>query len=259
MQTFEVYIALILTTIVILLFAVGLIALILQYRRRKMEYTLEKDKLDKFHREELLKAQVDMQLQTMKDIGREIHDNVGQRLTLASIYTSQLAQINSNPDLQKKLKSIGNIINESLSELRSLSKSITNEKLDSSELIHTFEQECDRVRALNTCKVLFNTPVASFQITAIHRIFLQRIVQEFFQNSLKHSGCTEISILLTCMKDVLQMDLIDNGKGFNINQIPDGIGLGNIKARADLLNATYLLASESGKGVHMQIKLPLNI
>lgn len=259
MQLSEIYIALILTTIIILVFTLGIIIFILQYRKRKMEYKLEKDILTKSHQEELLKTQIDIQVQTMKDIGREIHDNVGQKLTLASIYTGQLAHSSSNLEIQGKLNSIGAIINESLSELRSLSKSITNELIDSYELIQLLDNECARLRALNMCTVHFYHTNQKFQLSAIQKNFIHRIVQEFFQNSLKHSSCKQISINLSLIDNCLDLNLIDDGIGFDLQKSFEGIGLKNIKSRADLLNAFCSFNSEVGKGTQLNIKLTLNI
>lgn len=244
---------------VCLIIVSGIVIFIIQYRKRKLEYNSEKELMNKSHQEELLKTQIDIQVQTMKDIGREIHDNVGQKLTLASIYTGQLAHSSSNLEIQGKLNSIGAIINESLSELRSLSKSITNELIDSYELIQLLDNECARLRALNMCTVHFYHTNQKFQLSAIQKNFIHRIVQEFFQNSLKHSSCKQISINLSLIDNCLDLNLIDDGIGFDLQKSFEGIGLKNIKSRADLLNAFCSFISEVGKGTQLNIKLTLNI
>ncbi|MBK7587848.1 MAG: histidine kinase dimerization/phosphoacceptor domain-containing protein [Bacteroidetes bacterium] len=99
-------------------------------------------------------------------------DNVGQKLTLASIYTSQLAHANFHPDIQTQLHSIGEIINDSLTELRSLSKSITNEAIDSAELFSILKNECAKVNALQICQVNFIETEEPFVVSAVQKKIL---------------------------------------------------------------------------------------
>lgn len=236
----------------------GIVIFIIQYRKRKLEYNTDKALLNKTHQEELLKTQIDIQMQTLKDIGREIHDNVGQKLTLASIYTSQLAHANFHPDIQTQLHSIGEIINDSLTELRSLSKSITNEAIDSAELFTIIKNECAKVNALQICQVNFIETEEPFVVSAVQKNFIQRILQEFIHNSLKHASCKTINVEMNYHASNLQIQLSDDGIGFDMQQNSEGIGLNNMKSRADLLNADYSMISELGKGTYCKITLPLN-
>ena len=223
-----------------------------------MEYNTDKELLNKAHQEELLKTQIDIQIQTIKDIGREIHDNVGQKLTLASIYTSQLVHANIHPDIHTQLLSIGEIINDSLTELRSLSKSITNEAIDSVELFSILNNECANVNALHICQVNFVEAGEPFVVSAVQKNFIQRILQEFIHNSLKHASCKTIDVEIIYHASNLQIQLRDDGVGFDMQQTSEGIGLINMKSRADLLNADYSMISELGKGTYCKITLPLN-
>lgn len=243
--------------LVCLVIVSGLVVFIIQYRKRKMEYTAEMALINKSHEDELLMSQLDIQVQTMQDIGREIHDNVGQKLTLASIYTSRMIDHFENDGSKDKIIAIGQLINESLHELRSLSKSITNEKINSTELIAILDQECERVNTLQNCSVHFSKPKALFTMSAIQKNFIHRIVQEFFQNSLKHASCTDIHLKINFESSILDLTLADNGIGFNTNRISGGIGLDNMRSRARLLNAAFLLDSKIGNGVTLNIKLPL--
>ncbi|MBK8610826.1 MAG: histidine kinase dimerization/phosphoacceptor domain-containing protein [Chitinophagaceae bacterium] len=89
------------------------------------------------HHIELLNTQLESQQQTMHFIGQEIHDSVAQKLTLASIYTQRMEFDNEMPGIKDKLTGVSKIINDSLLELRELSKNLTDTKLQKI-------QECDR-------------------------------------------------------------------------------------------------------------------
>ena len=91
-----VIISIVLYNIFFLAFVGGIIIFIRQYRLKKKSHEKELEIADQLHKEELLQTQVEIQKQTMKHIGREIHDNVGQKLTLSGLYLQQLLMDNKN-------------------------------------------------------------------------------------------------------------------------------------------------------------------
>jgi signal transduction histidine kinase len=210
------------------------------------------------HQKELLSNQLEIQTQTMQHIGREIHDNIGQKLTLASIYAQQLAFENKAPHINENIENIGGIINQSLVELRQLSKSLTDDAIEDNSIIDLIENECVRINDLKKCEVIFKYElkiiVDSYQIKSI----LFRITQEFLQNSIKHSKCKIINISLKKSENSIQLELQDDGVGFNINTIESkGIGLSNMKKRTEILNGTFDLESKINFGTNLMIQIPI--
>ncbi|MBK8685456.1 MAG: hypothetical protein IPN26_10910 [Bacteroidetes bacterium] len=88
----EIYIFIILSSLIVGTFITGIVLFMLQYRKRVKLYEQEKQLTEALHQSELQHAKIEIQQLTMSDIGRELHDGIGQRMTLASIY---LRQINS--------------------------------------------------------------------------------------------------------------------------------------------------------------------
>ena len=200
---------------------------------------------------------MEIQTQTMKYIGREIHDNVGQKLTLSSLYLQQLLLENKTTKLNKNLNTINGIINESLNELRQLSKSLTDDHIKDHSIIELIEEECKRMRELKVFVITFNhesqiAPI-SYQIKSV----LLRIVQEFLQNSMKHSKCKHVDIMLTNKNNEIHLSLKDNGIGFDIATIKtDGIGLKNMSKRIEMNNGLFNLVSTK-KGTQIDVKIPV--
>ena len=87
----ETIITIFIFNIFFILFIVAVVVFIKQYKTKKKEHTAMLLFQKEQHQQELLFAQIEIQQQTMQHIGREIHDNIGQKLTLASLYTQQLA------------------------------------------------------------------------------------------------------------------------------------------------------------------------
>ena len=243
-------------SIFLVIFIVGGILYILQSRRKKIENIQEKEKLQIMHTQEILSTQLEMQTQTMQHIGREIHDNVGQKLTLASLYTQQLAYENKAPHINDKIENIGLIINESLAELRQLSKSLTNDRINDNNIVQLLQQECNNVNDLKKCEVSFICSVYNVALPYQKKSVLLRIVQEFLQNSMKHARCKKITVSFQKNENGLQLILQDDGEGFDKNKITStGIGLSNMKKRAEIIGGIFTLESKLGIGTKLTIEI----
>lgn len=254
----EIVEAIIVASIIIIAFITAVVAFIIQYRRRKLVHLKETEMLNEKHNAELLSTQLEMQTQTMQYIGREIHDNVGQKLTLASLYTQRLAYENKAPQINDKIENISQIINESLTELRQLSKSLTDDSIADNTIMVLLEQECNRVNSTKKCRVHFNSNQKTIVLPYQTKSILVRIVQEFLQNSIKHASCKNIDVALYVSDAVIVLQLNDDGKGFDTSSTTgNGIGLNNMKKRAELIGGKFSFESKPGAGTKLNIEIPL--
>lgn len=254
----EILEAIIVSSIIIIAFILAVAAFIIQYRRRKLTHIKETEVLHEKHNAELLTTQLEMQQQTMQYIGREIHDNVGQKLTLASLYTQQLAYENKAPLINDKIENISQIINESLTELRQLSKSLTNDSIADNTITALLQQECKRVNSTKKCRVRFSSNQKNTNLPYQTKSILVRIVQEFLHNSIKHAGCKNIEVSLSENEVSICLQLKDDGKGFNTNKVTgNGIGLNNMKKRTALIGGKFCLTSKVGTGTILNIEIPI--
>lgn len=252
----------VLASVMLLIFIWGIIVFIFKYQKRKLMYEKEKAAQDERHVREMLFTKLEIQQNTMRDIGREIHDNVGQRLTLAAMYMYQLEYEQKETKTGERISVVSNIINESMEELRNLSKSLTNANAEKWELHELVDNECKRVNALNICKVTYSFNTDSIIAPPTVKSFLHRIIQEFFQNSLKHARCKNISLDFNLSAAGLSVRLADDGIGFDIctylENSNKGIGLSNMKKRAEFLGIEYTLESAAGGGTTVNLLIPVN-
>ena len=251
----EISIFIVLATIVLLIFMGGIIYFIIQYRKRKLMHENEKMLLNEQHTKELLTTQLESQQQTMQDIGREIHDNVGQKLTLASIYLKQISHNNRFPELENKISEINKILNESLQDLRQLSQSLVQPELAQFGILDLLEKEASKINHTGLCRMTIEAIPEQIQVNTNIKNGLFRLIQEFTQNSLKHAKCKQISIKIEQNTEKITLNLTDDGVGFDTQIQSLGIGLSNMKRRADLMGADYKFHSEIGKGTSLQLIL----
>jgi signal transduction histidine kinase len=244
------------TMIILLAFVLSLLAVMIIYRKRRLDHNREIDRMNERFTRELLKAQMEMQQLTMQHIGMEIHDDVGQKLVLAALYLQQLPF--EDDRIEKKINSVSSIINESLADLRNLSKSLTAGSNLEGDLYQLIQTECNRVQIAGTCRVSLDSESISPQASQPIKNFVLRILQEFLQNSLKHANCANIRVRLQLEAGNLLIFASDDGKGFSPADqgYNNGIGLKNMKKRAEMIGAAFSLDSSPGQGTSMQLQIP---
>ena len=124
------------------------------------------------------------------------------------------------------------------------------------------QNECDRVNALNICKVECRFNETNLKISTTIKNFILRIIQEFLQNSLKHANCKNITLDFDYRDTGLFIQVKDDGVGFDINIYDEikneGIGLSNMKKRAELIGADFSLNSVLHKGTNLNLFIPLS-
>ncbi len=252
----QIVLTIILFNLFFLLFIVGIFIFIRQYKLKKIEHNTIITTQKEIHQKEMLATQIEIQNQTMQHIGREIHDNIGQKLTLASLYTQQLAFENKAPHINENIENISAIINNSLAELRQLSKSLTDDSINSFKIYDLIENECAKINSLKKCIVHFKTNMPEIDLPYEVKVVLYRITQEFFQNSIKYAMCQNIFVELTKENDLVELFLKDDGKGFDTtNKKTSGIGLKNMKKRAKIIHAEFDLQSNNN-GTLITLKIP---
>lgn len=248
----EITIFIVIANVILLIFIGGIVVFIAQYRKRRIVYQNEKELMYQTHQQELLSNQIEIQTQTMRDIGREIHDNVGQKLTLASIYSNQLSH--ENPAQNQKIEQISKLLNESLQDLRQLSKSLVQPQLAQYDLLELLNHEALQINQTGV-KLKIKTELKSIDLDFEKKNSVFRLLQEFIQNSLKHSKCRQIVVNIDKIDEKLRISIEDDGTGFDQNIKKDGIGLSNMKRRANEIEATFELNSELGKGTKLVLIL----
>ena len=252
----ELYLTIVLFNLFFVVFMIAVIIYIRRYKTKKAEYENELRITNEIHQKELLATQLEIQKETMQQIGRELHDNIGQKMTMVSIYSQQFLHENKYPELETQFRQISDVVKESIQDLRSLSRTLTNDKISENSIIQLIEEEVNNANSVNKCQVKFQHRGEDPELNVMQKNVLLRITQEFIQNSMKHSGCLNITIDLENNNRELLLQIRDDGKGFNRNAIQsDGIGLTNMENRAKIIGADFLLETAPNAGTAIFMKL----
>ncbi|GGD11495.1 hypothetical protein GCM10011368_11820 [Hyunsoonleella pacifica] len=224
-----------------------MISLFLLFRKRKNELLLEKQHAKQQFEQEISKAQIEIREETFRNISWELHDNIGQLLTLAKI------QLQTNTDIDE----IKATINKSIKEVRVLSKLINPDALKKMTLEQAINDEINRFNRLKFIKSSISVTGNRKNLDHKIEIVFFRILQEFFSNTIKHARATHLDITLNYQPNELIISAKDNGRGFLLkDQENSGIGISNIKNRAKLVNASATIETQPQKGTKLTITYP---
>ena len=239
----------IVTSLVIVFFVVFL--------KRKNKLLFDKIKQEQAFEAEIAQAQTETQEQTLKNIGWELHDNIGQLLSFASMQLSIL-KMQVTDDVKDKFKDASDALKESLAEVRALSKTLNNEVVLNVGFEKSITNELNRMKKMTFDSAELETIGESVDFKERkHEIILFRILQEFLSNSVKYSEAKNILIVLDYQPNNLVITAKDDGKGFHLDETEKGSGLINMKSRASLINAHLELRSKPNEGVKLILNYPM--
>lgn len=245
----EVILAATITTIILVMIIITLFGI---FQTRKNKYIEAKKQFE----QEIAKSRTEIQEQALKNIGWELHDNVGQLLSVARMQLNILqAKIPDN--CKSDAADISELVGNCLKEIRLLSKTLNPDVIREIGLVKSIELELERFNKLNFLKANLEIEGEEQEITHKDEIIIFRILQEFFANVIKHSKAHSLLVRLIYKPNELVILAIDDGVGFNYSEIDKGSGLMNMQSRAELIGASYLLQSLPEKGVKLTLKYNL--
>lgn len=240
-------------TVVFLFLFVWLLVFLFYYQRRKKNFIEDQQKMEENYRMELTRVQHEIQQETIQQIGYELHDNIGQLVTVAKIHLQNLMKT----DEESKLGEIYKVVSKALEELRRLSKSLDIGNLENMSLEELLGKDQGRINQLGHVQFIFETKGQAPQIDSKKKIILYRMMQEIITNALKHSKCDRIEVNIEYGNDPIKFIIIDNGEGFDPMETKSsesgGSGLRHLKSRASLVGGELFLNSSKDAGTRYEI------
>lgn len=227
------------------------------YRNKQYKNRQEKEELKISFRNTLLQSQLEIQEQTFNDISQEIHDNVGQVLSLAKVQISIMTE--SDNISKESLKEVKHNISHAINDLRNIAKSLSTDRIRNTNIHAAVLGEVERINRFRIISIQLETEGTEAEMNDQRKLILFRIIQEGLQNIIKHAQATEARILLRYLPEHLEVLMKDNGKGFDFSETVkdnDGLGLSNMQTRARLTGGHCLIESILNKGTTLKLTIP---
>jgi PAS domain S-box-containing protein len=215
-------------------------------RRKQMEEALS----------DLSRKLIESQEQERARIGRELHDDINQRLAMLSL---ELEQLQENPsEMQPRVKALRRQMAEVSNDVQALSHDLHSSKLEYLGVVAGMKSWCKEFAERQKLEIDFRSDVSCVLPLAVG-LSLFRILQEALNNAIKHSGVKRIEVEVVEHSDEVHLTVRDSGRGFDVEVASQGRGLGltSMRERVRLVNGTFAIESKPMSGTTIHVRVPL--
>ena len=222
--------------------------------RKKLEQRLLDEQINK--QKLLTQASIDGQEKERKEIGKELHDNIGQQLTTTKLFLD-LAKSSADDTtaemISMALKGVSDVINE----VRRMSRSLMPPTLGDLGLMESVSDLVETISRTQYLRIdLDDYEFDEDKVPDNKKLMIFRIVQEQLNNIVKHADAKKVSVMLRNDKAFLLLEIKDDGKGFDPKGVRKGLGLTNMRNRAELFGGEVTITSAPGQGCTLTMKVP---
>lgn len=236
-------------TLIILVLSTFIIWFIYKYQQKQQLYNAEIHLLRITHEKNILQAQIEIQEQTFQNISRDIHDNIGQKLSLAKL---RMLNFNTENILANEIITI---LTDTISDLRDLSGVLSSDRIVSEGFLHAVEFELGQLRKTSRYGISLTVEGEHVFMDAKKDLIMFRIFQESLQNILKHANASNINVIVRYLQKNILIRIIDDGTCIQRNY-NTGQGIKNMHARATMLNGNCSVTTNESGGTTVEILIP---
>jgi signal transduction histidine kinase len=197
--------------------------------------------------------------QTLRDISREIHDNIHLSLIMAKMNLYELDGTATEEVIARSNLSI-KLITNAIEDLSAMSRSLNSDLIQSQGLIKALQGEVERVRRCTKLAVNLEITGEPIYLPSEKEQFIFRIVQEAFNNILKHAKAKCVGLSLHYNNRMVDLNIKDDGEGFDEAAVLASgkamSGLESMRNRMQLFDGTLRLKTEVQKGTELIVTIP---
>ena len=254
----------IVATLLLVILVVFIISFSFLFQRRQSQFRQEREAMREIYQRELLQAQIEIQNHTLQQIGQELHDNIGQLLTVVVMRLNSLEDELVQPDSQQSVQQTRDLVRTVITEVRTLSKTLDYDMVQQFGLLSSLTLELERIERSGRIQTQLVTSGEAYSLGEQTEIVLLRMAQESINNALKHANAHNLTVSADYNTDNFILTIADDGKGFNVEEVSTrtleqaGAGLNNLNRRTGLFGGTCTVTSRLGEGTRIQIQLPRN-
>jgi signal transduction histidine kinase len=191
-------------------------------------------------------------------IGRELHDDINQRLALLAVELDRLTQ-HASEEVGAQVHHAQERIMQIARDVQSLSHRLHSSKLEYLGLVKAATSFCRELSEQSSVKINFKHADIPHTLPKELSLCLFRVLQEALQNATKYSGVRDFSVELYGTPELLELTVTDTGKGFEEQEAftRHGLGLISMRERLQLVRGELSVKSRPGAGTTIYARVPL--
>lgn len=247
-------------SLLLTLFAFFMILYITIQKRRQYRFALEKQQLEHKYQSQLLQSRIEVQEQALQNLSEELHDNIGQVLSLTKMQLHRIVEKSEDEMIRKNAQQGTELLVKAISDLRSISHTANGGLILNIGLIESIKKEVSYISSVKNINCTFSVEGTPYPLGSEKDLLVFRIIQESLANAIKHGNPDTIRIALEYKPEVFSAHVTDNGAGFATDNLDGsrGLGLHNMKVRAGLLQGTLNVLSSKETGTTINLDMPVS-
>ena len=191
-------------------------------------------------------------------ISTDLHDDIGSTLSSISI----LSEVAAREKEQKSKRILGEINERShllMEKMDDIVWSISTQNDTAGNLFSRIQQFASTILEARDIEYEFRVPdkLKEMKLDMQRRQHIYLVLKEAINNLIKYSRCTTVCILAEYAGGWLKVEIIDDGVGFDTNQLSSGNGLANMKKRTEAMHGKLCIASSPGKGTRISLAVQI--
>jgi two-component system, NarL family, sensor kinase len=262
-QNKEIYFVILMGTLLAFLLVGFILSMFFFYQRRRQKQERELVRLKEEYEQEVLRSQLEIQEETMKTIAQELHDNIGQSLSVIKLWMA-IAPIDPEHEAFEGVQNSKELLHKVIRDMADLTKSLHTDRISDIGLSEAIKFDLATIRRAGILKIQFNLEGEEFHFPDQKSIFIFRMYQEIMNNIIKHSQAVNAMVSVNYYgDDIFVLKIQDDGVGFDVQQKKEsgsgssGLGLKSMRNRAKMIGAELSILSEPGKGTSISVKVPV--
>jgi len=235
-----------------------LLRIVVKYQRNNYRHSLDKQQLQAAFSQTLLESELEIKEQTLQQIARELHDNIGQVASLINLNLHTLI-VGDTISARQKVDDTKELVRQLIQDVKSLSNSLNSERVTNLGIGTALEYEIERLNKTELFNASFEHVGPMPKLDDNTTIILYRMAQELINNVVKHSNANRVVVSLNTTQTLIILAIRDNGEGYDVSRAmkSGGSGLINLHSRAKLIKARITIESSPGAGSSTSIELPI--
>ncbi|WP_121614304.1 sensor histidine kinase [Mesobacillus foraminis] len=203
----------------------------------------------------IIKQLIEAQEKEHKRLAHELHDGVSQSLYTISVALQAIeSTIAGDGRLNDYINEVRGELERTMSDIKAYSHQLRPTSLDGLGLVSALETLVRSVESTSSLDIELQTNISGRLASAVE-INVYRVIQEALHNIVKYAEAENVNVLLLEDEGRLIMEVRDNGKGFNLDQIKGGLGLEHMRERIEQLNGHFYIESKPGEGTIISAKI----
>lgn len=248
-------------TAILMLFAFTLVAFLIVHKKKRYQHLLEKQQMESTYQNQLLQSRLEVQEQSFRHFSEEIHDNIGQLLSIVKMQLYNIRSSSHEQEIVTKATDCNELLGKAITDLRNISHTLNSSFVINAGLADAVEKDLEYIRSAKEVKCTLHRLGDEYSLGDERELLIFRIIQEAIGNAVKHAAPTGIDVYLDYKPNGFSVKIKDNGKGFDTHTptADAGIGLSNMQVRARLLNGELRIFSDIGDGTTILLTIDTSI